>query len=107
MERKEELLKLFENHDSNLMTLITPIIDEVVFLEEQLKYTKKLDHIRISKENSALQKSTPAYKMYKEYLQQYHNQIKLLISLIEVKDSEGQDHLLEGLEMLKKRYENY
>ena len=54
-----------------------------------------------------MQKATPASKMYKEFLQQYNNCIKTLTSLIDVKEAEGEDALLEGIKMLRERYENY
>ena len=42
MERKEELIKLFCNLGDCVKTLIDPILDEVVFLENQLIELKKL-----------------------------------------------------------------
>ena len=76
MDRKEELLKVFENND---ITTIKPLVDEVVFLEQQLDSLKKLPFIKIHPSNPALQKATPAAKQYKELLQQYANIIKILM----------------------------
>lgn len=74
MERKEELLKVIE-HDPTL----SPLIDEVVFLEERLETLKKLPFLRVNPKNPEQQKSTPAQKQYKELLQQYVNIIRTLI----------------------------
>lgn len=74
MERKEELLKVIE-HDPTL----SPLIDEVVFLEGQLETLKKLPFLRVNPKNPEQQKSTPAQKQYKELLQQYINIIRTLI----------------------------
>ena len=74
MDRKEELLKVIE-YDVTLM----PLIDEVVYLEEQLDYLRGLPKIKVNPKNPAQQKATPAAKMYKELLQQYSNVIKILL----------------------------
>lgn len=74
MKRKDELLKLINND----ITLI-PLIDEVVYLEEQLDYLRSLPKIKVNPKNPAQQKATPAAKMYKELLQQYTNVIKILL----------------------------
>lgn len=74
MERKKELLQLL-NNDITLM----PLIDEMVYLEEQLDTLRKLPKIKIHPKDPAKQKTTPAAKLYKEYLQQYTNIIRILI----------------------------
>lgn len=103
--RKEQLLNIFDNDD--LKTVLTPIINDLVFLEEKLKELRKLPFIRVSEKNKAMQKATPASKMYKEFLQQYNNCIKTLMSLIDIKEVEGEDALIEGIKILRERYENY
>lgn len=103
--RKEQLLNIFDNDD--LKAVLTPIVSDVVFLEEKLEELRKLPFIRVSEKNQAMQKATPASKMYKEFLQQYNNCIKTLTSLIDVKEIEGEDALLEGIKMLRERYESY
>lgn len=74
MERKKELLKVIE-HDPTL----SPLIDEVVFLEGRLEELKKLPFIKIHPKDPTKQKVTPAQKQYKELLQQYVNIIRVLI----------------------------
>lgn len=74
MDRKKELLDLIKN-DSSLV----PLIDEVVYLEEQLDYLRSLPKIKVHPKDPSKQKPTPAAKMYKEFLQQYINSIKVLI----------------------------
>ena len=78
MTRKENLIKACEGSN---MELIKNIIDEVIFLEEQLQELKKLPLIKVNPENPSQQKATPAAKQYKEFLQQYNNLIKLLFSV--------------------------
>lgn len=80
MSRRSDLFKLFDDVDSR--DIIEPMIDDVVFLEEQLEELRKLPLLRINPENPAQQKATPAAKLYKELLQQYNNCIKILTSIL-------------------------
>lgn len=74
MDRKSELLKVIENDPA-----LTPMIDEVIFLEGQLEELKKLPFIKIHPKDPTKQKATIAQKQYKELLQQYVNIIRVLI----------------------------
>lgn len=73
MTRREELLKIIDGNE-----ILMPLIDRLVFLEEQLEKLEKLPLIKINPKNPEQQKTTPAAKMYKEYLQQYVNCIKAI-----------------------------
>lgn len=75
-DRKEELLKILEKTDQEITE---PLADEVIFLESQLDRLKKLPMLRVNPNNPEQQKSTPAAKLYKEFLQQYVNVIKVLL----------------------------
>lgn len=81
LSRKEELMEIFANVEDT-KGIILPLIDDVVFLEEQLQELRKLPFIRVSKQDPSLQKATPAAKQYKELLQQYNNCIKILTGII-------------------------
>ncbi len=81
MNRKDELLKVFEDVDQT-KDIITPMIDDVVFLEQQLEELRKLPFIKVNPKNPAQQKPTPAAKQYKELLQQYNNCIKILTGIL-------------------------
>ena len=59
-------------------SVVSPLIDEILYLEDQLNYLRDLPKIRVNPADKSQQKATPAAKMYKEYLQQYLNAIKLL-----------------------------
>lgn len=86
MKRKDELLKAIEND----VTLI-PLIDEVVYLEEQLDYLRGLPKIKVHPTDPTKQRATPAAKQYKELLQQYTNIIKILLKATgaDVEDEES------------------
>jgi len=75
MSRREELVKLI-GEDS--LQLVDEVIDEVIFLEGKLEELKKLPFIQVNPKDTSKQRSTPAAKMYKEFLQQYINCIKMI-----------------------------
>ena len=74
MDRREELLKVIDNNIT-----LTPLIDEMVFLEEQITEIKKLPFIKVHPKDPMKQKTTPAAKQYKELLQQYTNIVRMLM----------------------------
>ena len=81
MSRKDELLKIFSEIEDT-KDIIMPMIDDVVFLEEQLQDLRKLPFLRVNPKDPSQQKPTPAAKMYKELLQQYNNCIKILTGIL-------------------------
>lgn len=72
--REKELLQLID-HDK----LLTPLVADMVTLEEELDYLRKLPKIKVHPEDPTKQKATPAAKLYKEALQQYTNIIRILM----------------------------
>lgn len=87
LERKEELMKLV--NDSNRTTIL-PLIDQMIYLENQLDYYRTLPMIKVNPENPMQQKATPAAKLYKEFLQQYTNVVKV-ISRITTNENEQEE----------------
>lgn len=81
MSRKEELMKIFEQVDDQ-KGIIMPLIDDVVFIEDQLQQLRKLPFIKVHPKYPDIQKATPAAKQYKELLQQYNNCIKILTGIL-------------------------
>lgn len=75
MERREELLKLVNDSNTNV---VTPLIDKMLFLEDQLEKLEKLPMIKVHPENPEIQKATPAARQYREFLQQYTNIVKVV-----------------------------
>lgn len=94
MNRKDELLNVF-NEIEDTKDIILPMIDDVVFLEEQLQDLRKLPFLRVNPDNPSQQKPTPAAKMYKELLQQYNNCIKILTGILR-KDAPEEDSPLRA-----------
>lgn len=100
MDRKEELLKIFEEIEDT-KEIIRPMIDDVVFLEEQLQELRKLPFIRFNPDNPAQQKPTAAAKQYKELLQQYNNCVKILTGVLRRDAPEEESPLREFLKARK------
>lgn len=88
MDRKEELLNLIGND-----TTLKPLVDEMVYLEEQLDYFRSLPKIKVHPNDPSKQKPTPAAKLYKEYLQQYTNVVKILLKATGTDESEEESPL--------------
>ena len=92
-ERKEELLKAFAEVDDSVREIVVPMIDDVVFLEEQLVALRGLPFLRVHPTDPAQQKPTTAAKMYKELLQQYNNCIKILCGVLNRNGAEEESPL--------------
>ena len=90
MERREELLKLVNDSNSSVLT---PLIDKLLFLEGQLERLEKLPMIKVHPENPEIQKTTPAAKLYKEFLQQYVNVVKAVSHTVGDKADEEESPL--------------
>ena len=100
MDRKQELLKIFEQVEDT-KGIIVPMIDDVVFLEEQLQSLRKLPFIKVNPHDHSQQKTTPAAKQYKELLQQYNNCVKILTSILRKDSAEEESPLRAFLQARK------
>lgn len=78
MNRADELHEIFNAIDESKRTIVSNLIDEATFLEEQLKELKKHPFIKFHPTNPNLQKVTAAGKQYREFLQTYTNIIDKL-----------------------------
>ena len=76
LNRKEELMKIVNKSNE---TIAEPLIDKVLFLENQLESLERLPMIKVNPNNPEQQKATPAAKLYKEFLQQYINVVKVIL----------------------------
>jgi hypothetical protein len=71
--RRKELVEFVGNEE-----VFGKLIDEMVFLEANLRKLRELPMIKVDPNNPVRQKATPASKLYKEMLQQYTNIIKTI-----------------------------
>lgn len=75
MDRREEIRKLVQKTNA---AAVYPLIDKMIFLEGELEKLECLPMIRVDESNPERQKATPAAKLYKEFLQQYTNCVKVI-----------------------------
>ena len=103
MTRKEQLQQIIYKAGTDNEAKTSQLIDEIIFIEENLAKLKELPFIAVSKKNSTVQKATPASRQYKELLQQYNNCLRLLFRITGEMDSSEEESPLR--KWLKERTE--
>lgn len=102
MTRKDELLRIFNELDKNVLTIVEPMIGELVFIEEQLADLRTKPFIKYHPNDPSIQKQTPAGKLYKDLLATEKDIVRILCSqLHKGGDGESDSPLrayLKGLE---------
>lgn len=97
-ERLESLKAIFEKVDADKAAVVSPLLPQVVFMEQRLDELRKVPHIRIHPKNPARQEITAAGKQYKELMQSYLNAVKVLqmtLSRYSVEEKDAFDEWLE------------
>ena len=102
MSRRSELDTALNGITSEVKAVISPLIDEVIFIEKNLEELKKLPFIAVNPNNPQQQRYTVAYKQYKELFQQYTGAVKILLGVVDDK-AEGKDSPLQ--QYFKRRME--
>lgn len=87
MTRKEQLQNIIFKTGTDNDAKTSQLIEEIIFIEENLVKLKELPFIVVNTKNPAIQKATPASKQYKELLQQYNNCLRLLFRITGEMDS--------------------
>lgn len=105
MERREEIAEICKNLDADTLKLITPLVDELIFLEEQLAYLRTLPFTLVKKDDPTKQKATPAYKQYKDLSQTYINALKVVNSMLGIESDTVESPLRIYMEERAKRNE--
>lgn len=98
-ERLESLKAIFEKVDADKAAVVSPLLPQVVFMEQRLDELRKVPHIRIHPKNPARQEITAAGKQYKELMQSYLNAVKVLqmtLSRYSVEEKDAFDEWLES-----------
>lgn len=93
MDRKAEINTALNGTSKEVMAVLSPLIDEVVFIEQNLEELKKLPFIAVNPKNPQQQKPTAAYKQYKELYQQYTLSVKILLGVVDDKVEGGESPL--------------
>lgn len=95
--RRENLMEVIEDVDDNKKELLGPLIDEIVYLEEQMEYLKSLPQIKLHPKDPSIQKLTEASKQYKILSQSYMNAIRIILSTLKNHEENEQNALLAKL----------
>lgn len=98
----EQLYKIFDDLEPKKKELLSPLLEETIFIKTQLDYLKKLPLIRIKEGDPTKQKRTEAAKMLKEYEQIFNNNMKVLLSSLESSNGDEPD----DFDNFMKQYEN-
>lgn len=102
MNRHDELLKIFSELDKDVLTIVSPMIYDLVFIEEQLVELRKHPFIKYHPKDPSIQKATSAGKLYKDLLAQEKDIVRILCSqLHKAENGESESPLrlyLQGLE---------
>jgi hypothetical protein len=101
MNRKEELKKYFKDKIGDI-TIIEPLIDKVVMLEEDLAELEKLPRFIVHPKNKNLVKEPPHFKMWREKYQQYTLSIRVLQSFTRGTEEKEESPLRMYLKELNK-----
>lgn len=97
-ERLASLKAIFEKVDPDKAAVVSPLLPQVVFMEERLEALRAVPHIRIHPKTPERQEITAAGKQYKELMQSYLNAIKVLqmtLSRYSVEEKDAFDEWLE------------
>lgn len=97
-DRKKFYQEIFESADEAERKLVDRMIDEVIYLEEQMTELKRLPFVAVNPKNPMQQKSTPAAKIYKDCMSQYANAVRILINVLRKTETSAQDELMKRLE---------
>ena len=71
MEREDELLEICSELDGGILQLMRPLIEQLVFLENQLSYLRTLPFIVVKEDDNKKQKPTPVYTIKVQTKGQY------------------------------------
>lgn len=104
--RSGELSGLFDGIDDGVRALIGEVIENITYLEAQMQELRRLPMIRINPNNPQQQKTTPAAKLLKEFIQQHANCVKLAISVLQKNAPEEVSPLRQWLEERQKQRES-
>ena len=89
MDRRKELLDCLSADEK----LVGHLVDEIIYLEDQIAEVKKLPFIKVHPNDPQKQKSTPAARLYVQLSAQYNSAIRTLVSITNRDDAEEESPL--------------
>lgn len=93
-------MHIFDDLDVAKKEICYSLIDEMLFLEEQMKELKKHPFIRFHPKNPDLQKQTVAGRQYHQYISEYANIVRILVGLSKKGDDVIESPLRSFLESM-------
>ena len=84
MDRRKELLDCIDADER----LVGHLVDEILYLEDQIAEVKKLPFIKVHPDDPQRQKATPASRLYVQLNAQYNSAIRTLVSISNKEDGE-------------------
>lgn len=94
-ERTKKVNELLEGVSGDKLILLTPLIDDYLFLEERIKELKELPFIMVQKSNKAIQKPTAASKQFRELSNTYNMIVKQILNIIGTSEETGTSGALD------------
>ena len=101
--REKELRAIFQGIDEDMRALIGQTVENVLYIEAEMEKLAKLPKIQVHPTDPTRQRATPAAKLYKEFLQQHTNCIKLLASTLGKQSVDDESPLRQWLEERRKQ----
>ena len=92
--RREELMAVFAEGDEARRRIIERLIDEMVFLERNMAEAK--EYAFIESNSRGEQRMTPTWKIYKDCLSQYSNNVRMLLNMTGKDGEERKDSPLRA-----------
>lgn len=89
MTDRQQIIKLIENVDKELLKIVLPLIDELEFIEKQIEETKKHKFLLSNKKGETIE--TSANKTYFKFIDRKIAIRKFLISIIAGQTDAGED----------------
>ena len=106
-ERDERLRAIFAGLDDDVKAATEQLVEEAIAIERKLDELRGLPMIRVHPGDPCRQRATPAAKLYKDYVQQYQNIVKLLLSVLRKNAPEEESPLRQWLNERKKRADQH
>ena len=98
MTRREEYEHIFRSVDDDEKALVSRLIDECIFCEEQMETLHKMPQIQINPKNPERMRPTAALRAYKQFSAAYKDNIRILLNVLRKVETTAQDDLLKRLE---------
>lgn len=97
-EKRKKYLEIMQGVDPAELSLVSGIIDEVVYCECEMERLRALPFLAVHPKDPARQKQTAAARLYKQMQTSYSNNIRILLNVLRKVESSAADDLLSKLE---------